>query len=483
MVNSVKRQPVKNAPASAENAVDITGDWQAPQRAIDGLVSQLASNTRRRLLVGYSGGLDSHVLLHCLSQTVRQALTNRDTKTNPAANPVVKSAAGEFQLLAVHVNHNLQPESHAWAQHCRQTATLLGIECVVHDVQHNDEFTQELQSSGVEAAARRARFAAFAEQMAIDDCLLLAQHADDQAETFLLQALRGSGPDGLAAMSAQRDFAPGLLIRPFLECRRIDLEAYARHFALHSIEDPSNTDERFDRNFIRRQIMPRLAQRWPAANRTLSRTTANCAAASSVINDLAADDLARIAGSEQVTEYLGVDALLSLSTERRFNVLRCWIRSKQLSMPPLSLLQQLEQELLQNPASSGKAGTRGYEFRRYRDRLYLLHPSLQPCEAFAYRWPQGLHELDIPELGLSLSRDDFAAQGLVLPKDARIDIRSRRGGEQLAVGQPVIHKSVKKLMQEAALPPWQRARVPLIFVNDELAAVWKIAVASGYRQG
>ena len=479
MVNSVKRPPVKSRDECVDVADEISGDRQAPQQAIARLIDQLAGVVSGRLLVGYSGGLDSHVLLHCLSQALVDA-PNTASKSSPeCADP---TAIADSQLLAVHVNHNLQSESHDWAKHCTETARLLGVECQVHHVKHDDEFAQELQRSGPEAAARGARYKAFAEQMNAGDYLLLAQHADDQAETFLLQALRGSGPDGLAAMPAQREFAQGLLLRPLLECQRVDLEAYAQHFALGSIEDPSNADERFDRNFIRRQIMPRLTERWPAAKRTLSRTAGHCAAASTIVNELASDDLAGMLEDQETSDSLKVDALLSLSVERRFNVLRCWVNSKGLSMPPLALLQQVEQELLQNPTSAGTARTRGYELRRYRDRLYLLDPHVLPGAAFEHTWPNGQSELAIPEIGLTLTRVDLAAQGLCLPASARIEVRSRHGGEQLAVGRPVIHKSVKKLMQEAALPPWQRSRVPLIYINDELAAVWQIAVSGRYSK-
>ena len=487
-MNSVKRPPVKRRDQSADVANEITGeitdeisvDHRAPQQAIARLIDQLAGVVTGRLLVGYSGGLDSHVLLHCLSRALVNTPNGGNTTNKNNTDGSDTAAIVDSQLLAVHVNHNLQSDSYDWAQHCTETAELLGVECLVHHVKHDDDFEQELQRSGPEAAARGARYKTFAEQMNAGDYLLLAQHADDQAETFLLQALRGSGPDGLAAMPVQREFAQGLLVRPFLGCLRSDLEAYARHFALVSIEDPSNVDERFDRNFIRQQIMPRLMQRWPAAKSTLSRTAAHCAAASTILNELASDDLAGMLDDQETSDSLNVDTLLSLSLERRFNVLRCWVNSKGLSMPPLALLQQVEQELLQNPTSAGTARTRGYELRRYRDRLHLLHPNVLPCAAFEHIWPDGQSELPIPEIGLTLSRADLAAQGLSIPTTARIEVRSRDGGERLAVGRPVIHKSVKKLMQEAGLPPWQRSRVPLIYVNDELAAVWQIAVSSCY---
>jgi len=490
MVNFVKRPPVKRADEFADVAGEIAdritekipGDLRAPQQAISKLIDRLAGVSTGRLLVAYSGGLDSHVLLHCLSQALASVPNAADTSSKNHMAVSDPAAIVNSRLLAVHINHNLQSESHDWATHCTRTANLLGIKCQVHHVKHDDEFSQELKRSGPEAAARSARYKAFAEQMNAGDYLLLAQHADDQAETFLLQALRGSGPGGLAAMPAQREFAHGLLLRPFLECLRMDLEAYAQHFGLVSIEDPTNADERFDRNFIRQQIMPRLTQRWPAAKRTLSRTATHSAAASSVLNELAHDDLTVMLDDQATSDSLDVDALLSLSVERRFNVLRCWIHSNGLLMPPTALLQQIEQELLQNPTSAGTARTRGYELRRYRDRLYLLHPPVLLCTAFEHTWPDGQGELAIPEIGLSLSRADLAAQGLSLPTNARIKVRSRDGGERLAVGRPVMHKSVKKLMQEAGLPPWQRSLVPLIYVNDELAAVWKIAVSSRHKK-
>jgi len=429
-----------------------------PLAVINHFFDTLPAGTR--LLVAFSGGLDSHVLLHVCSAAMlrRQDIT----------------------LEAVHVNHNLQPESHSWAEHCAITAAALGVGFHLQEVEINDDFEQRKQQQGLEAAARHARYSAFMKLVQTGDLLLLAQHADDQAETFLLQALRGSGPDGLAGIPPSRRFGGGTMIRPLLGCTRAELEGYAERHNLDFINDPSNSDLKFDRNYLRHQILPLLAERWPAANRTLSRAASRSQAASSLLIKQASDDLSRVLLLDQ--DQIEVRKLMQMPLERRFNVLRYWVRSKALDLPSLKILQQVEAGLLAKHATGGTVRCGQYEFRRHRYRLFLLSPVFEPVQSFSYDWPDNADELAIPELKLVLKRSQAQAQGLLIPPAADVQVRSRKGGELIAIGEPVIHKSVKKLLQEADVPEWQRASIPLIYVNGDLAAVWNIVVGQHHLQ-
>jgi len=352
-----------------------------------------------RVLVGYSGGLDSHVLLYALH--------------------ACRDQHPDLTISAIHVDHGLQLESASWASHCEKTCRELDIPIQIVQAEVALDSAQ-----GPEASARIARYESFSRTMQDGDYLLLAQHADDQAETFLLQALRGSGPDGLASIPRRRVFATGWLCRPLLGVNRLELEDFARRVQLDWIEDPSNQDSAFDRNFLRNEIIPLLRQRWPALNQTLSRSASRCGAASQLLLTLAAED---------------------------------------------SLLQARQD-------SSGIVNVGSYQFRRYRDRLYLLtNPPKQ--RAFEHIWRAPFEPLTIPETGEKLTYDASVSMGLQLTPENKVQVRSRVGGELIEVGDPTYHKAVKKVLQEAGIPPWRRDSIPLLYVDGKLVAIWGVVVS------
>lgn len=407
----------------------------------------------REICIAYSGGLDSHVLLHAVATAVGE-------------NP-------HYAVRAIHINHGLQAASDQWADHCLEVSQELDIPLEVVDVQVIDN------GDGPEASARLARYAAFDQFLANGEHLLLAQHADDQAETFLLQALRGSGPDGLASIPRKRTFGGAFMARPLLSCSRQSIEQYAEAHALNWIEDPSNANSQYDRNFLRNDILPQLKARWPAAAQTLSRAAMRCSAASQTMLGLATEDLemVRVRGGAELI----VSELKALPRERAYNVLRLWVRQAGLRMPRLQDLIQVYANLVSaREDSCGVVNVRDYEFRRHRDQLYLMPPQPEP-QAFEYEWPAPFHDLYIHETGETLSRALCAEQGVALPETGHVLVRSRLGGELIKLGEPAFHKAVKKLLQESSVPPWQRDTIPLLYVNDRLAAVWNIAVAIDFR--
>lgn len=403
--------------------------------------------------VAYSGGLDSHVLLVLMAQIQRKQKS--------------------FTLRALHIDHGLQSDSAQWADHARQVCSQLNVALEVSRADVRSE------GDGPEASARMARYARFADILKDGEHLLLAQHAEDQAETFLLQALRGSGPDGLAGIPYRRQFANGFMGRPLLNCSQESLQAFAQEHQLQWIDDPSNEDHHLDRNYLRLKIMPLLKERWPASTQTLSRSALRSAAASQTLLALAQQDLetTRIAG----TTELSIKALKSLPRERAFTVLRLFVRQRGLRMPRLQDLVQVMSNLVDARVdSNGLVNVREYIFRRHRDSLFLLPPD-QGSVSFRYEWKSPYAALTIEETGLTLTTALCREKGIRLPRNGTVVVKSRAGGELLKMGDPAFHKAVKKILQESAVPPWLRDSIPLLYIDGRLAAVWGIAVASEFQ--
>ncbi len=407
--------------------------------------------------VAYSGGLDSHVLLLLMTQLREQGTP--------------------FELRAVHIDHGLQSDSASWADHARQVCRELNVPLDVRHAQYGVDNDARVQ--GPEASARMARYAEFSAVLRKDEHLLLAQHAEDQAETFLLQALRGSGPDGLSAIPRKRHFGPGYMGRPLLTCSQASLRALARQHALDWVEDPSNEDHRYDRNYLRHAIMPLLKSRWPAAADTLSRSALRSAAASQSLLTLAQQDLAKI--RIRGTSELSLSAIGGLPRERAFTALRLFVRQRGLRMPRLQDLMQVMTDLVNaRHDSAGIVNVRDYVFRRHRDSLYLLPPQAK-VEPFRYLWEAPFEPLAIQETGLTLTRQLCEEQGIALPLEGTISVKSRAGGELIKLGEPAYHKAVKKVLQESSIPPWIRDSIPLLYIEGRLAAIWNLAVAVDCR--
>ena len=420
----------------------------------EALLRQLAALSReaqpaRRYVIAFSGGLDSTVLLHALTaQTI------------------------DLPVLAVHIDHGLHVDSSDWSARCAQVAESFGVEfrSIRTDIDSS-------QSQGLEAAARDARYNEFAELITAGDWLLSAHHQDDQAETLLLNLLRGSGPAGLAGIAAIRPFANGWLARPLLEYSRNDLQKYATKHDLDWVEDPSNAEQRFDRNFLRHSVMPQLEQRWPDAVRSLQRSGRLAGEAAALLDELAAIDAATLG---ERMDRIDIPALCKLSPERQRNVLRYALRELQLPTPTAKHLQLvLDEVVAARKDAEPVVNWPGVAVRRYRDCLYLLPAeSAQPPKDPGRVNPQSRLTL---EHGLGELRwQPGAAEGLADDLVARgLELRYRHGGEKIKlVGQSHTRK-LKKLLQEAGVVPWMRDRIPLVFADGELVAVADLWLAAG----
>jgi tRNA(Ile)-lysidine synthase len=403
-----------------------------------------------RFCVAYSGGLDSTVLLATLAQ--------------------LRGRAG-FELRALHVNHHLQAGADEFARAALLTAQQLQVEVSVLDVKI------PLRGQSLEAAARKARYDALRRNLRPGEWLLTAHHQDDQLETVLLQLLRGAGLAGLAAMPATAGFGAGQLLRPLLPVSRAALADYARRRRLNWSEDPSNSDARFDRNFLRQQVLPLLNGRWPAAALTVSRSASHLADAQVLLEELADAQLARAADGAA----LRISALRILTTPQQRNLLRRWLRSRSLPAPDAGRLGELMAGLLTARRDAAPVlRWPGAEIRRHQGLLYALSPGLPLPQPRAWSW-RSERVLLLPGAG-RLELDPHPHGELCLTSlPARLAVRFRAGGERLqTIGG---RKPLKNLLQELDIPPWQRERLPLLYDGERLIAVAGCWLDSDYRAG
>jgi tRNA(Ile)-lysidine synthase len=388
--------------------------------------------------VAFSGGLDSTVLLHLLAGLSRRL-------------PLPP-------LRAVHVQHGLQAVAQAWPAHCQQVCDALGVPLLQRVVQVQP-------GASLEQAARDARYAAFVALLGDDEVLLTAQHRDDQAETLLFRLLRGAGARGLAAMPVSRSLGLGQLVRPLLDVSRAELEDYARANRLDWVEDPSNRDERFSRNYLRQQVLPLLTQRWPQAMLSMARSAAHLGEAQGLLDELAQADLIAIGQDSRFTwlslPSLPLAPLLQLSAARQRNLLRHWLA-------PLTPL----------PDSDHWAGWRSLAhaavdaapiWRLARGELHRADGRLW--------WLSGVWLRPFPSMTLSLPADTqllLPANGCVwlqgeAPEGA-LQVRYRQGGEQLHVPRRG-RRDLKRLLSEVGVPGFLRSRLPLLYQGEQLLAV------------
>ncbi len=436
---AVSRKPLRNKPLS-ERVADVLDRHLKPGA---------------RLALGLSGGVDSVVLFHFLVQ--------------------LKSCAG-FDLFCVHVHHGLSDQADTWAHFCEHLCQTRGIACEVHRVQ-----IDRADPAGIEAAARRERQRIFSR---LDvDCVLTAHHQDDQAETLLLQLLRGAGPKGLAAM-AESTRPPGwkaTLLRPLLEVSRADILHHAETRRIEWVEDESNLDPAYNRNFLRHRILPLLIGRFPAAIATLGRAASLQAEAACLLDDLAGIDAAMAV----IGERLDCAALAHLSPPRARNLLRGFIGRAGLSMPSERRLAEALHQLL-DAGSDARVRVRiddAIDLRRYRGGAYLVpirHCASQPD----IRW-LGEAAVCLCEADVRVRFDPRHGQGLSRARieTGRVELGVRRGGERIRLARGGPHRSLKNLLQESSIPPWRRACLPILRLDGTVVWVGGIGMDADFLAG
>jgi tRNA(Ile)-lysidine synthase len=396
---------------------------------------------RARIVVGLSGGVDSVVLLHVLVRLAGRS----------GAKP-----------SAVHVHHGLSPHADRWAGFCAGVCRDLGVE--LHEVR---VAVPRRSALGLESAAREARYAVLRQQQA--DAVALAHHADDQAETVLLQLFRGAGVRGLSAMPSCRMLEPatGLrLVRPLLSVARAEILAYAEKAGLSWVEDSSNRDPAFDRNFLRGTIVPQLTRRFPGLRQTLGRTALNMGEAARLLDQLAVID----AGAVQ--QGLAVAALAALSPERARNALRWYLEQQGVPPPGRDRLDEALRQVLGARRDARLQVNLGpVRLRRHRGRLHLEATARTRRAGWSVTW-SGEPQLDLPEDLGAIRFESARGAGLSLAslRGHAVAIRGRSGGERLRLAAGRRSRTLKNLLQEAGTPEWERDRLPLLFAGDAL--VW-----------
>jgi tRNA(Ile)-lysidine synthase len=404
-----------------------------------------------RVTLGLSGGLDSVSLLSVLVDLAPKL--------------------GYF-LSCVHVHHGLSKNADDWAHFC---AVLCDSKQVPLETVRVD--LGRWRGLGIEAAARTARYEAYAKQKA--DYVVLAHHRDDQAETLLLQLLRGAGVKGLAAMPVVLDRPGPAILRPLLEVPRSDLEAYARSKRLKWVDDESNRDTRLARNFLRHDVLPLLERRFPAARATIARSALHLSEAQGLLDALAREDAERA----ERNGGLDVAVLAGLGPARAKNLLRHYFAAQGVPMPDASLIEESLRQLISAGSDAALRVRLGpVRLRRYRG-LMLLEPELpEPARDFEAAWT-GAAVWKLPELGGALRFQSVRGTGISLAKlvPDRVRVRLRRGGERLRPDRSRPTRTLKNLLQECGVPPWQRERLPLLYCGSDLVFVPYLGVACEYQ--
>ncbi|TAL74096.1 MAG: tRNA lysidine(34) synthetase TilS [Rhodanobacter sp.] len=396
----------------------------------------LAARPRGTLCVAFSGGPDSTALLHALAQL-------------PQAR-----ARG---LHALHVDHGLNPHSATWAEHCTQFCTGLALACTVVKVD-----ARPRHGEGIEAAARSARYAAFAARLLPGETLLLAHHRDDQVETVLLKLLRGAGPEGLGGMRETRALGAGTLWRPLLHAiDRAQLRAYVTALQLPCIDDPANADPRFARNRLRHEILPRLVASWPGATDAIMHSAGLCRAAADALRTEWLAAFAQL--HDAATGSLDAAGWLALAPALREPLLDHWLHQRGLQAPTTAQRGEIVRQCAARVGQVPCVRWAGTELHVWQGRLWAHHlaPAVDP------HWHAAWH-------GETLALPDGGTLALA-PATARLpaslSVRLRRGGEHIKPAGDAHTRELRDLFQQAGMPPWQRRTCPLIEADGELVGV------------
>lgn len=401
-----------------------------------------------RYFVGFSGGADSTALVHALSKIQEQL---------------------DAPVSAVHVNHGIHPHADQWQSGCENFCHQHNIDlvCIKIDLTHSS-------GKGLEAEARHLRYEAIAALFKPGDCLLTAHHADDQAETLLLNLMRGSGVDGLSAMPDSRPLGAGILQRPLLKFKNSALLDYLGENNIEWTEDPSNLYLNHDRNFIRHQVIPSLEQRWPQVSQRLLLTREAMTDARYLLEKLADEYLKPNLSHPLVLritpECLGSPELFKLVTRR-------WMKQSGATGFPVYQLDSFCDQVRQADKDNKiLARWDNWILRCYKNQLWLnIGLEITPCPAV--KWPKGQKALDLGnDVGELLLTDVAPVDGLtkegsnIFP-DGKFSVGGRINMNENVIGQGDIHKSLKNLFQSADIPPWLRDSIPLCKLDGELVAL------------
>lgn len=403
--------------------------------------------------MAFSGGLDSRVLFELARQAQQQQ--------------------SNLVLRAIHVHHQLSPFADDWAAFAQQVCETAKVPISIYKVD-----PQSLSNASLEDRARRARYAVFEQELQTNEVLLQGHHQNDQVETLLLRLLRGAGTLGLASIPLQRPLGKGLILRPLLTTAKSELLAFAQAAQLEWVEDNSNFEIDFDRNYLRLKVLPLLQERFPNTNQNLARVTQLAATSQQLNQDLAQIDLATC----QRTEHsLNLESFLKLAAYRQVNLLRYWLSIRCLTLPNHKIWHELTKlyhaSTDSQPLVSWDKGEQQVEARRFQQQLFIA-PShyFQPLpKTWQTTW-DGISPISTPVGSINFQLTHLLAAN----KTQAFTLQSRQGGEVLRLAQRG-QRDVKRLLQELQLPPWQRNQLVFIWQQQQLIAVDKFLVAEGWQ--
>ena len=396
---------------------------------------ELIPDDAQRVFVAFSGGLDSTVLLHLLVAETRK-----------------------FEIIPWHFNHGLLDVASDMEQFCIEQAGCLGLEIRVDQLQLDEV------ESNVEAAARHKRYLLFAQHTRAGDCILTAHHANDQAETFLLNALRGSGSAGLRGIARQRMLGGGaLLLRPLLDFSRSQLETYARQHGLTWVDDPSNQASRFDRNYLRNQVIPALKTRWPHFQNSLATASELQSEIQDLLDEIAALDLLQLnTTASRGIATLDVAQLLLLSPGRRKNLVRYWIADAGLSVISHARMQELMHQIHAKPDAIPEVAMPDYSIRLYDQRLFLVVNDKLRDRSGSFDF--GLQaNVEIEKFDLRAKRREIFRMLKVSDQNQALSLKFRDEGQQ----NDDRHR-LKRMFQKHRVPPWERAAIAQVYLDGKL---------------
>ncbi len=436
------------------------------------LILAISKYPKIPLVVAYSGGVDSQVLLHALAK-LKHAKQSSYLIPQP--------------ISVCHVNHGLSDNAMQWQNFAKQQCQQVNLPITVFQVNVQPQPQQSL-----EALARNARYKALQSLSTEPMMIITGHHSDDQAETFLLALKRGSGLKGLSAMAKSTKLGKDLLVRPLLNISRAQIVDYAKLYGLTWIEDESNSDNSFDRNFIRNDVMPLLADRWPSIANTINRSSEHCQEGQLLLDELAEEDLILC---QYDLDSLVVKALSQLSIARFNNLIRYFLAQHQCLMPSTEQLAQLQQQLSATDDKNPAVKVAEHYFRRYKSVLYLT-PNFEnvnnwqaevdlSCEQSVFELPDSLGELNIivDRFERHESRPCLQSKGclIAMPEESsKVSVRFSHDNPTCLPDYRHHSRSVKKVLQELNIPTWQRKRIPFLYYDDVLVAAIGYFVCQDY---
>lgn len=397
--------------------------------AVKAFLAQLSQTKCSKVLVAFSGGKDSTALLHQLSKQYDKE-----------------------RLLALYIDHGLQHVSKQWAKQTREFCQNLGVHF------ESIEVMVDKTKASLEQAARDARYAAFSKILVADQVLVTGHHQDDQAETFLLRLFRGAGTKGLSAMSYSRSFAKSTLFRPLLSVSRQHIEQYITDNKLPFIEDPTNSDSKYRRNFLRNDVIPELEKEWPALKKTIAQSAVLQAENQLLLEQLAQIDLTNLNAGISHRLELALEGLETLNAARQKNVLRYWLASAGEKMLSAKRLDDLMNQILSSQIDKNpELYLEHHCLKRYQNILYLIPlAGLETTSLFDPKqewWWDADNDLDLGFNKINLS--DFLAKDKSY-RGKRFKVTLRKGGEKVYWANKSHSQSLKKYLQETNTKPWLR---------------------------